>query len=154
MPELPTFRMLITGSRSWKDPAPIEQAIYDMAVEAAQLGKVLVVVHGDCRGADRIAQSIVLRQRSHGWRHIYEEPHPAPWRAPCIERCLPGHRRTRVDGTDFCPAAGIYRNELMVSLGADVCFAFFKDQSNGTAKCAKLAEDAGIHVTPIVWEKL
>lgn len=146
--------MLITGSRSWKDVGIIEQAIYDMAVEAAQLGKVLVVVHGDCRGADKIAQGIVLRQRAHGWRHIYEEPHPAPWEAPCIERCQPGHRRVRTDGTDFCPSAGTYRNELMVSLGADVCFAFFKDQSNGTRKCAKLAEAAGIHVTPIVWEKL
>lgn len=154
MPELPTFRLLITGSRSWKDPAPIERVIYDMAMEAAQLGKDLVVVHGDCRGADRIAQAIVLRQRAYGWAHIHNEPHPAPWEGPCVERCHPGHRQIRPNGTNFCPGAGTYRNELMVGLGADACFAFFKDQSNGTAKCAKLADAAGIHVTPIVWEKL
>lgn len=154
VPELPTFRMLITGSRSWKDPAPIEQVIYDAAVKAAQLGKALVVVHGDARGADKLAQGIVLRQRAAGWEYIYEEAHPAPWDAPCVERCRPGHRRLRTNGTDYCPAVGTYRNELMVSLGADVCFAFFKDQSNGTRKCAKLADAAGIPVTPIVWEKL
>lgn len=154
MPELPTFRMLVTGSRSWKDPGPIERAIYDMAMEAAQLGKDLVVVHGFCRGADKLAQGIVLRQRAHGWIHIHEESHPAPWDAACIERCRPGHRRRRANGTDFCPAAGTYRNELMVSLGADACFAFIKDQSPGATRCAEFAEAAGIHVTPIIWEKL
>jgi hypothetical protein len=154
VPELLTYRLLITGSRSWKDPGPIDQVIYQVAMEAAQIGKDLVVVHGECRGADRLAQAIVLRQRAHGWMHIHEEAHPALWDAPCIERCRPGHRRRRTNGTDFCPAVGTYRNELMVSLGADECFAFFKDQSSGTAKCAKLAKAAGIHVTPIIWEKL
>ena len=157
MPELPTFRMLITGSRSWKDPAPIEQAIYDMAVEAAQLGKVLVVVHGDCRGVDKLAQGIVLRQRAHGWTRIYEEAHPARWEAPCVERCRPGHRGLRATEyrqRDYCPAAGRYRNEEMVNLGADVAFAFIKDQSPGATHCAKQAEAAGIHTTRIIWEKL
>jgi YspA, cpYpsA-related SLOG family len=154
VPELPTFRMLVTGSRSWKDPRPIEQAIYDMAMEAAQLGKDLVVVHGACRGADRLAQSIVRRQRAHGWRHIHEEPHPADWNAACIERCRPGHRRPRTNGTDYCPAEGRYRNELMVGLGADVAFAFIKDQSPGATHCAEFAEAAGICTTRIIWEKL
>jgi hypothetical protein len=155
VPELPTFRMLITGSRSWRDPAPIERVIYDIAMEAAQLGKDLVVVHGECRGVDKLAQGIVRRQRAHGWIHIHEESHPALWDAPCVERCRPGHRRWRSSGgTDYCPAVGRYRNEAMVDLGADVCFAFIKDQSPGATHCARLAETAGIHTTRIVWEKL
>ena len=155
MPELPTFRLLITGSRSWTDPRLIEQAIYDMARDAAQLGKGLVVVHGKCRkGADQIARDIVERQRMRGWRHIYQDVHPAHWGAPCIDRCRPGHRRQRPNGTDFCPAVGRYRNELMVNLGADACFAFIKDQSPGATHCANAAEAAGIPTTRIVWEKL
>lgn len=154
MPELPTFRMLITGSRSWKDIRPIDQAIYDMAMEAAQWGKDLVVIHGAASGADKLAQSVVTGRRSAGWAHLHEEVHPAPWGVPCIERCRPGHRRWRSTGGDYCPAAGRYRNELMVGLGADVCFAFIKDQSPGATHCAKLAEAAGIHTTRIVWEKL
>lgn len=154
MPELPVFRMLVTGSRSWKDPRLIERAIYDMAMEAAQLGKELVVVHGAASGADKMAQSIVLRQRAHGWTGIHEEAHSAPWDAPCVDRCRVGHRRPRASGGDYCPAVGRYRNELMVNLGADVCFAFIKDQSPGATHCAKLAEAAGICTTRIVWEKL
>ena len=154
MPELPTYRMLITGSRSWKDIRPIDQAIYDMAMEAAQLGKDLVVIHGAAAGADKLAQSVVTGRRSAGWIHLHEEAHPAPWDAPCIERCRPGHRRWRSTGGDYCPAVGRYRNELMVNLGADACFAFIKDQSPGATRCAKLAEAAGIHTTRIVWEKI
>ncbi len=147
--------MLVTGSRSWTDFLLIEQAISDMAMEAAQLGKDLVVVHGVARGADKLAQAVVRGRRAGGWRHIHEEPHPADWDAPCIERCRPGHRRARGGGGgDYCPAAGTYRNELMVNLGADACFAFIKDKSPGATGCSKLAEAAGIHTTRIVWEKL
>lgn len=43
-------------------------------------------------------------------------------------------------------AAGPIRNAKMVSLGADVCLAFQKGNSSGTAGCITLADKAGITV--------
>jgi hypothetical protein len=45
-----------------------------------------------------------------------------------------------------CPAAGIYRNLHMVSLGADLCLAFIVDNSSGSSHCADAAARAGIDV--------
>ena len=43
-----------------------------------------------------------------------------------------------------CPAAGIYRNNFMVSLGADMCLAFIMDSSAGATHCSDAANRAGI----------
>lgn len=161
MPE--PFRMLITSSRTWSDIKPIERAIDLAAMEAAQLGRDLIVVHGAAPGGDKLAQAVVRGRRSQGWTRIREEPHPAPWDADCIDRCGRGHRRKRRDGTDFCPAVGLYRDEVMVGLGADGCFAFIEPcakrgcnrprphGSHGASTTADMAERAGIptvRITP------
>lgn len=44
--------------------------------------------------------------------------------------------------------AGFIRNQHMVDLGADLCLAFTRDNSRGTAHCALAAEAAGI---PTIW---
>jgi len=79
----------------------------------------VVLVHGHARGADRIAASI--------WRSwgLPTEAHPADWDT---------HGR----------AAGLLRNRHMVTLGADICLAFIRDQSPGATHCAATAEQAGI----------
>ena len=43
-----------------------------------------------------------------------------------------------------CPAAGIYRNNDMVLLGADMCLAFIMDGSVGATHCSDAAKRAGI----------
>lgn len=43
-----------------------------------------------------------------------------------------------------CPAAGIYRNNAMVALGADMCLAFIMDASTGATHCSDAAKRAGI----------
>jgi hypothetical protein len=162
VPEIPTWRMLITASRDWPDIRPIEQAIRLMAMEAAQLGRDLVVVHGNAQGGDKLAQSVVRGLRSQGWTRIHEESHPAPWDAECTARCpRANHRRKRRDGSDFCPAVGLYRDEEMVKLGADSCFAFIMPcvkrgclkpkphGSHGASKTADMAQRAGIPTTRI-----
>lgn len=122
-----TFRVLVTGSRTWTHPAHIQtelDAAFDAMLYAWRTTGVtydeFVVVHGDCpRGADHLADRYA---RAHRWT---VERHPADWR-----------RLGR--------AAGPIRNQHMVDLGADLCLAFLKDHSSGATGCADLAEKAGI----------
>lgn len=109
-----TDRILITGSRDWTDVPFIAR----MLAIAARLHPGAVLVHGDCRGADRIAAQIWIR-----WG-LPTEPHPADW------------SRGR--------AAGPIRNAEMVKAGADLCLAFLLPGSRGAVHCAHLAEQAGI----------
>lgn len=115
-------RILITGSREWRDDAIIENAIWDWVKANSQVQEEIVVVHGDAaRGADRMARDIARRTP---W--VTEEAHPADW--------------------SWGNGAGMHRNQEMVDLGADVCLAFIRGKSNGTRHCAGQAEKAGIPV--------
>ena len=117
------YRILITGSRDWDDPAKIS---YEMGLAIGQSGASLgdvVIVHGACRaGADAIADRIA---RDYGYRI---ERHPADWR--------PDGKLDR--------SAGYRRNAEMVALGADVMLAFIRDDSAGATHCATMAAQAGI----------
>lgn len=136
-------RLLITGSREWTDGTIILRALGDVRAEWGD-AEDCVLVHGDARGADRIAA------RFWGARFgLPVEPHPASWYAPCRPECKPNHRRAKVlGGPKVCPAQGMYRNAHMVALGADLCLAFILDESAGATKCAGLARKAGITVRP------
>lgn len=140
-----SLRILVTGSRDWKDVRAIEQALLEYHPVDAQ-GFDLpddkpTLVHGDCPvGADRIAK---IAAGFLGW---IPEPHPAAWLAPCRPQCQPGHRRRGKLGGSYCPAAGNYRNQDMVDLGADVVLAFHLNGSRGTADCIERAEKAGLLV--------
>ena len=116
-----TYRILVTGSRTWKD----EQAVYRALAEVVReipAEREVTIVHGACpQGADQMA---------HEWARGYGttiEAHPAKW----VEH---GKR------------AGFVRNAEMVNLGADVCLAFIRDGSRGATHTADLAEKAGIPV--------
>jgi hypothetical protein len=135
------FRLLITGSRIWRDRAAIERGL---ALAAVAWAENPVLVSGACPdGADRIAEDVA---ESWGWQ---VERHAADWSGPCRDTCKPGHRKTRRDGISYCPAAGNYRNAEMVELGADACIAFRRGgaKSTGTTHCGQLAEKAGIPTT-------
>ncbi|MFE2869781.1 bifunctional DNA primase/polymerase [Embleya sp. NPDC059259] len=122
------LRVLVTGSRSWDDPAPVRTTLAAL-LEQARAG--LVVVHGACpRGADAHAAAWA---RDHRGRGVTEEPHPADW--PALGR-----------------RAGIVRNLAMVALGADRCLAFVRDASPGATHCANAAEQAGIPTTRHIFE--
>lgn len=79
-----------------------------------------MIVHGACpTGADSIANSLARE-----WG-VTVEAHPANWKE---------HGRR----------AGFIRNAEMSELGADICLAFNRDNSSGTAMMTELTEKAGI----------
>lgn len=130
-------RILVTGSRKFGD--------YDLALTALsevrwEFGPDFTVVHGDADGADRLLAEMAEA------RGLTTEAHAADWAGPCRDTCRPGHRRNRRDGSTYCPAAGNYRNQFMVDLGADVCLAFPIGESTGTRDCMRRAKKAAIPV--------
>lgn len=151
------FRLLVTGSRLWSDTVLFRQEVDAFALAAAGTGHSgLVVVHGACYpkplhpGGPRPHQS--ADWLAHLWVNLLdhplpvaEEPHPAKWAALCRPQCHPGHRREQGRGS-ICPAAGNYRNQLMVDLGADQGIAFPVDRSVGTRDCIARMNQAGIPV--------
>lgn len=114
-------RVLVTGSREWSDPNAARKMIADRLFD---LPVDSVVVHGAARGADRFAHQEAQKLG------LLVEPHPADW-----ER--------------YGKSAGFRRNAEMVSLGADICLAFWNGKSNGTKHTIELAEKAGIPVEVI-----
>lgn len=111
-----TTRVLLTGSRTWTDWRTIGQKLDYLDVKFPDL----VIVHGACpQGADDIADQYA---RAHD---IRTERHPANWRK-------------------YGRRAGHLRNAHMVTLGAELCVAFIRDESPGASGCAAMAEHAGI----------
>ena len=121
------MRVLVTGSRDWSDPNAarkmISDRLFDLALESGDPSSI-VIVHGAARGADRFAHQEAQKAG------LLVEPHPADW-----ER----HGKS----------AGFRRNAEMVSLGADLCLAFWNGKSNGAKHTIDLARNAGIPVEVI-----
>ena len=111
-----TYRILVTGSRTWEDAGVIA------GVLAGHYRDGAVLVSGACpRGADALAEE--------SWKLLggEVERHPADWAA-------------------YGKRAGYVRNAQMVNAGASVCVAFIRDGSPGASQCAGLARAAGIPV--------
>jgi YspA, cpYpsA-related SLOG family len=120
------YRILVTGSREFSDCATVCTELgHVMTMLMAADGPYprIVVVHGAAKGADTLAEQAA---RAFG---MDVERHPADW-------------ATHGKG------AGFIRNAEMVSLGASLCLAFYKQGAGnkGTDHCARLAEKAGIPV--------
>jgi hypothetical protein len=113
------MRIIVCGSRRWHDRDRISARL-------AQLPGAddTVVIHGNARGADRIAAQEAQKLG------LLVEPHPADWDA---------HGKQ----------AGIIRNEQMADSGADLCLAFWDGLSTGTHHMIGCARRAGISVEVI-----
>lgn len=116
------MRILVTGSRDWDD----EERLRDILTQMKLNPKTTVLVSGNCpTGADLMCEDFAIE---HGWE---VERHPANWEKH-------GKR------------AGFIRNFDMVSLGADICLAFIKNDSKGATMTLELARKADIQSYKIV----
>lgn len=119
------MRILVTGSRDWPNDLFIGETLLAAQKDFpyrtdASPPKRMVLVSGACpTGADAAAEHYA---RMWNW---YIDLYPADW-------------------VKYGRAAGFRRNAEMVSLGADMCLAFIKDESKGATHTADLAEKAGI----------
>jgi len=114
------MRVIVTGSRTWDRPDVIRECLDIIAKETFAAGDSLTVVHGCAMGADMFADDWA-REKRQNWP-VKPERHPADW-------AKNGRR------------AGFLRNQEMALLGADLCLAFIRDDSKGTAQMVKLAEE-------------
>jgi len=120
------MRVLVTGSRKWRDWQMVYAALNEVYVAwlpTRDDNEGFIVVHGGAVGADSYADEWARAGRP----HVVPEEHKANWE-------LLGHH------------AGEERNGRMVERGADLCLAFPTGVAKGTRNCMKLARRAGIDV--------
>lgn len=114
------MRVIVCGSRDWQDRVAIRSRLMAFAPMR------VTIVHGNSRGADKIADH---EARS---LQLAVEPHSANW-------------------AEYGLSAGPIRNREMVDLGADLCIAFrLPGKSSGTDDMITKAKAAGIPVETIV----
>ncbi len=108
--------VLVTGSRVWADAGPIRR-------ELRRLPPGSIILHGDARGADRLAAAVAAELG------LDVRPRPADWGR-------------------FGKAAGVIRNREMLAEGPDVVLAFHPnlDQAKGTRHMVHIARRAGVPV--------
>jgi hypothetical protein len=153
-----TGYILVTGSRHcpswlWEE---VHKQLQDLLRQARGEHGVreIELVQGEAPGVDTAAHVWAVKRQFSAVRSVGFE---ATWEAECRPgRCKPEHRRKRPDGSDFCPAQGIYRNGRMVDYVAGqyhehgawaVVAAFYKTSySRGTANCVLQARTAGLPV--------
>lgn len=112
-------RVIVCGSRRWHDRKLIADTLNALVLERDYRFPDPVIVHGDARGADRLAADEA------GKAGLLVEAHPADW-----------------DGLG--KRAGLIRNSRMAELGADLCIAFWDGRSTGTAHMLDEARKRGI----------
>jgi hypothetical protein len=114
----PPRRIIVCGSRNWRDRRLILDVLDEYMPEPFDADEP-TIVHGGCRGADKLAADVALQLG------FWVEEHPPQWRTKG-------------------KAAGPLRNRQMASLGADLCIAF--GDGKGTRDMIAAAEAAGIPV--------
>jgi hypothetical protein len=120
-------RIIVFGSRSWKDRYEVYLALDLKTRDAVRKGEKITIVHGACpTGADYFADLYAVNNGHE------VEPFPADW-----------YPNGRDAGIDY--SAGPRRNREMAEAGADIALGFrMPGKSNGTDGMRKLCEAAGI----------
>jgi hypothetical protein len=132
-------RVIICGSRRWPESVGIRKVIEDRLFELGLEYPDAVIVEGEASGVDRIA-----RQEAQKAGFLIEA-HAPDWQAHDRQRDAPVPCNCR-EGSPHCPRAGHRRNELMASLGANLCIAFWDGRSAGTQDMIERARTHGIPV--------
>lgn len=110
------YTVLVCGSRHWQD-------YYAIKGELEKLPKRTLIIHGNCRGADKLADKAAKKL------HLKVKRFPANW-------------------IEHGNAAGPVRNTEMINERPDKVLAFHEDlpNSTGTKDTVEKARKAGIEV--------
>ena len=122
------MRVLICGSRDWKDEAIIDTIVHGLVSDYSELDlDGLVIIHGGAPGADSMAGTAGGMFREFGKR-VKVDRFPADWKT-------------------FGNAAGPIRNQQMLDEGKpEMVIAFTNDlsSSKGTKDMVRRAKQAGL----------
>ncbi len=117
------MKILVTGDREWTRTLPILTALFNILEEYNLQPDDVTVVHGDCRGADKLAAEVAKYM---GMKPV---PYPADW-------------------TRYGLGAGPIRNQQMIDENPDTTLAlvFHPDLANskGTKDMVKRLEQIKI----------
>lgn len=105
------MRLLVSGSRHYKDLPSIEKAILGVVRDQ----KDVTVIHGECSGVDKTSTIVATK---HGFK---VESHPPDWKK-------------------FGKAAGPIRNEEMIKSKIDHAVLFLSQDSKGTRHMLTLVQ--------------
>jgi len=98
--------VLVTGSRTWNQPAPVWDRLDGLLAEHGPQGRCLIIIHGKAkRGVDLFAHIWAEEQHRIDPMAVREWPFPADW-------------------ANLGRKAGMVRNDEMARLGADYCLAW------------------------------
>jgi YspA, cpYpsA-related SLOG family len=123
------MRIIVTGSRSWKDKKTIFKRLEKLGNhDGPDDPTEITIVHGNAKGADQLAAECAYMLG------YVIEPHNADW-------------------DRYGKKAGPIRNQEMAKLGADLCIAFWDEQSPGTRNMLALANKYNIpcEITTVNW---
>lgn len=122
------MKVLVTGSRKWKDPNRVEKALVAIACEdVSYQDKEFIVIHGGAKGPDSIAGGWA-RKIHNEIPEIVESVHKPNWRL-------------------YGAAAGLIRNQEMLDQEKpDICLAFWDGMSAGTRDMINRCRKANVPV--------
>lgn len=121
------YKLLVTGSRDWKDTRVVWNALDTLYYRNSD---DFYLLHGAARGLDTIA-SLWAGDRVHeAGLNIKVKDFPV----------------TDEHWKKYGKRAGMLRNIAMIEKQPDIVLAFILNQSPGATQCADYAEKQGIHV--------
>jgi hypothetical protein len=123
-------RVLVTGSRAWKDARPIVWAALDLELQETPPEEDLEILQGGAAGPDRDAEA---------WVNDYiARFDPTRFAGVTSRRFDPDYK------TYYANVAPFIRNQVMVDERPSKCLAFHWGLSTGTGDCIDRALKAGI----------
>lgn len=126
----PVRRILVTGSRAWRDARPLVWAALDTCLADTPDDYDIEILHGGAAGPDRDAQA---------WVDCFIETYDRTrFAGVSARRFDPDYRMYHAT------VAPLIRNQVMVDEQPYKCLAFHWGASTGTADCIERAVKAGI----------
>lgn len=118
------MKVLVCGGREYDNAYRVFETLSDLFIRSEKYGRMseIELVQGGAKGADFLGR--------------------------CWARCNGiNHTEIKAEWNKFSRAAGIKRNEKMLSYGPDIVVAF--PGGKGTAHMVKISKEAGIKVLEV-----